>query len=109
MVFKCQQRLSSVVQGGKIMSTTLQTSSVEYLEQLLQMAAVDAEFSNELRNHPEVFGINADIELPNSVEKQDQSFVALLNDALGQIDIMAQCQSTCSGGPLTIVCDGTTK
>ncbi len=93
------------------MSTTLQAPSVEYLEQLLQMAAVDAEFSNELQNHPEAFGINADMEisLPNSVEKQDESFVALLNNALGQLDIVSQCISTCSQGPLTIVCDGTTK
>lgn len=93
------------------MSTTLQASSTEYLEQLLQMAAIDSEFSNEFQNHPEVFGINADIEfsLPASVQKQDESFVELLNDALGQLDIMAQCASTCSGGPLTIVCDGTTK
>ena len=94
------------------MSTTLQAPSVEYLEQLLQMAAVDAEFSNELQNHPEAFGINADMEisLPNSVQKQDESFVALLNNALGQLDIMAeQCGVTCSVGPLTIVCDGSTK
>jgi hypothetical protein len=93
------------------MSTTLQSPSTEYLEQLLQMAAIDSEFSNEFQNHPEVFGINADTEfsLPASVQKQDESFVELLNDALGQLDIMAQCASTCSGGPLTIVCDGTTK
>ena len=89
--------------------STMQAPSVEYLEQLLQMAAVDAEFSNELRNHPEAFGIKAGIELPNSVEKQDESFVALLNDALGQFDIMAECGVTCSIGPLTIVCDGSTK
>ncbi|MCL1467482.1 cinnamycin family lantibiotic [Argonema galeatum] len=94
------------------MSVTLQTKpSIEYLEQLLQMAAIDADFSTELRNHPEAFGINVDMEfsLPMSVQKQDESFVELLNDALGQLDIMAQCASTCSAGPLTIVCDGTTK
>jgi hypothetical protein len=94
------------------MSTTLQAKpSVEYLEQLFQMAAIDAEFSNELQNHPEMFGINADMmfSVPASVEKQDESFVELLNDALGQLDIMAGCASTCSAGPLTIVCDGTTK
>ena len=91
------------------MSTTLLgLPSVEYLEQLLQMAAVDAEFSNELQNHPEFFGINADIKLPKSVEKQDESFVELLNNALGQLDIVA-CRTTCSFGPLTIVCDGATK
>ncbi|MGI2904121.1 cinnamycin family lantibiotic [Tolypothrix sp. VBCCA 56010] len=91
------------------MSTTLQAPSVEYLEQLLQMAAVDAEFSHELRNHPEAFGINADIELPNSVEKQDESFVELLNDALGQLDIIVACGATCSFGPITAICDGATK
>ena len=92
------------------MSTTLQAPSTEYLEQLLQMAALDSEFSNEFQNHPEVFGINADMEfsVPASVQKQDESFVELLNDALGQLDIMAQCITTCSSG-ITIVCDGTTK
>lgn len=90
-------------------ATLLGNSSVEYLEQLFQLAAIDADFSNELRNHPEAFGLNADISVPNSVEKQDESFVELLNDALGQLDIMVACASTCSSGPLTIVCDGTTK
>jgi len=94
------------------MSTTLQAKpSVEYLEQLFQMAAIDAEFSNELQNHPEMFGINADMvsSVPMSVEKQDQSFVELLNDALGQLDIMVACATTCSWGPITAICDGTTK
>jgi hypothetical protein len=92
------------------MSTTLQAPSTEYLEQLLQMAAIDSEFSNEFQNHPEVFGINADMEfsVPASVQKQDESFVELLNDALGQLDIMVACITTCSSG-ITIVCDGTTK
>jgi hypothetical protein len=63
------------------------------------------------QHHPEFFGINADIEfsLPTLVQKQGESFVELLNDALGQLDIMAQRASTCSFGSLTIVCDGTTK
>jgi len=92
------------------MSTTLQAPSTEYLEQLFQMAAIDSEFSNEFQNHPEVFGINADMEfsVPASVQKQDESFVELLNDALGQLDIMVACITTCSSG-ITIVCDGTTK
>jgi hypothetical protein len=94
------------------MSTTLQAKpSVEYLEQLFQMAAIDAEFSNQLQTHPEMFGINAEIvsSVPQSVEKQDESFVELLNDALGQLDIMVACATTCSYGPVTAVCDGTTK
>jgi hypothetical protein len=59
--------------------------------------------------NPELFGIVSELSLPASVAKQDETFVELLNDALGQLDIAAQCATTCSAGPLTIVCDGTTK
>ncbi|WP_414583111.1 cinnamycin family lantibiotic [Scytonema sp. PCC 10023] len=89
----------------------LQKPSAEYLEQLLHKAAIDADFREELLASPEAFGIPADTELvlPTSVEKQDRSFVNLFNDALGELNIVAQCASTCSFGPYTVICDGTTK
>nr|ARD09202.1 DivA [Prochloron didemni] len=91
------------------MPTTLEKPSVAYLEKLFHQTAIDSEFRSELQSHPEAFGISADLELPQSVEKQDESFVELLNNALGEIDIAAECASTCSFGIVTIVCDGTTK
>jgi hypothetical protein len=93
------------------MSTiSTQKPSADYLEQLLHQAAVDADFREELLSNPEAFGAPTDIELmlPTSVEKQDQSSINLFNDALGELNIVA-CASTCSFGPYTIVCDGTTK
>lgn len=94
------------------MSTiTLEKSSVDYLEQLFNQAAIDAEFSSELARNPEVFGIsnNAQMVLPASVEMQDQSFFELFNDALGELNQIVACSSTCSASIATIVCDGSTK
>ena len=83
--------------------------STATLEKLLHQASIDAEFRNELKKRPEVFGLSAATAIPEAVEKQDEKFVELLNASLGEFDIAADCQSTCSFGPLTIVCDGTTK
>ncbi len=91
------------------MLNTLEKPSAAYLEELFHQAAVDAEFRSELQRNPEAFGIPVYMELPESVEKQDESFVELLNDALGELNIAAECESTCSFGPITLVCDGTTK
>ncbi|MFB2980930.1 cinnamycin family lantibiotic [Microseira sp. BLCC-F43] len=92
-------------------NATLEKPSVAYeaLEQLLHKAAFDAEFRSDLMANPELFGIVSELSLPASVAKQDETFVELLNDALGQLDIAAQCASTCSFGPVTLLCDGTTK
>ncbi|MBD2383909.1 cinnamycin family lantibiotic [Cylindrospermum sp. FACHB-282] len=92
-------------------TTTLEKSSVDYLEQLFNQAAIDAEFSSELSRNPEVFGISNDVKmvLPPSVEMQDQSFFELFNDALGELNQIVACASTCSAKIFTIVCDGSTK
>jgi hypothetical protein len=92
-------------------TTTLEKSSVNYLEQLFHQAAIDAEFSSEFLTNPEAFGIANDAKfvLPVSVEKQDQTFFELFNNALGELNQIVACSSTCSFGPITIVCDGTTK
>lgn len=91
------------------MLNTIEKPSVEYLEKLFHQAAIDSDFRSELQNNPEAFGIPAYVELPQSVEKQDESFVELLNDALGELDVVAACGSTCSFGLVTYVCDGSTK
>ncbi|MBW4496784.1 MAG: cinnamycin family lantibiotic [Oscillatoria princeps RMCB-10] len=93
------------------MSITLEKPSVTYLEQLFQQAAIDADFRDELLANPEAFGIpaGAELALPAAVEKQSQSVFELLDDALGELNIVAQCGATCSVGVITIVCDGATK
>jgi hypothetical protein len=93
------------------MSAIDQSPSTEYLEQLLNRAAVDADFREKLLSNPEAFDVSTDIKLtiPASVERQDESSMNLFNDALGELNIVAQCASTCSFGPYTVVCDGTTK
>jgi hypothetical protein len=90
--------------------TLLEKPSVNYLEQLLHQASFDAEFRSELLENPAAFGVPADIELvvPTSVEKQDESLFELFDDALGELNIVAECKTTCSWG-LTYVCDGYTK
>ncbi len=90
--------------------TLLEKPSVNYLEQLLHQASFDAEFRSELLGNPQAFGVPADIQLvvPTSVEKQDESLFELFDDALGELNIVAECKTTCSWG-LTYVCDGYTK
>lgn len=92
-------------------ATLIEKPSINYLEQLLNQAAVDAEFRSELLENPEAFGLASapELAIPASVEQQDESFFELLDDSLGELNIVAQCSTTCSYGPLTIVCDGTTK
>ncbi|MDD1419137.1 cinnamycin family lantibiotic [Dolichospermum sp. ST_sed1] len=92
-------------------TNTLDKSSVNYLEQLFHQAAIDGEFSSEFSENPEAFGISNDVKivLPASVEKPDQTFFELFNDALGELNQIVACASTCSASIFTIVCDGTTK
>ncbi|MDJ1174292.1 cinnamycin family lantibiotic [Roseofilum capinflatum] len=88
----------------------IEHSPSNYLEQLLNQAAVDAEFRSELLKNPEAFGLSSDTELaiPTSVEQQDESFFEWFDDALGELNIAAQCGTSCNKGPITIVCDGNT-
>jgi hypothetical protein len=72
------------------------------LERVLQQAAVDPDFRRESAR----FGVE---QLPESVQEQDQSFFELLNDGMQAVHVLIACGSTCSAGPFTIVCDGSTK
>lgn len=72
------------------------------LERMLQQAAVDPDFRSESAE----FGVDM---LPESVQEQEERFSELLDVGMQAVDVVAQCRSTCSFGPFTIVCDGTTK
>lgn len=70
-------------------------------EDTLLLAVVNAEFRTLLTES----GIVSDTLLPAPIEPQEQS---LLDRPAGSV-FAAQCKSTCSEGPFTFVCDGTTK
>ncbi|GAA3966644.1 hypothetical protein GCM10023085_56390 [Actinomadura viridis] len=74
---------------------------------ILRHAAADAEFRDELLTSPEFFGISAGT-VPASVEQQDAESLGYWTEGVAAVDAYA-CASTCSSGPLTILCDGTTK
>jgi len=79
------------------------------LGRLLHQAAIDPDFRAELEASPGAFGAADDpFELPVSVQRQDDTFREALGDGMGAADIFA-CISTCSNGPITIVCEGNTK
>jgi hypothetical protein len=87
------------------MSATLSEMPIDF-DGLLYQSAVDEEFRAQLLADPGFFGLGEfRFALPVAVEPQDQ---ALLDLASGS-NFVAQCRSTCSSGPFTIVCDGTTK
>jgi hypothetical protein len=67
-------------------------------------SAVDAEFRDELVN---AYGIAAD-SLPTTVEQPDQEALDFWTEGISAMDIYA-CVTSCSFGPFTIVCDGSTK
>jgi hypothetical protein len=78
----------------------------EVLDEVLYQATVDEEFRERLLRDPRFFGVGDwRIELPVPVEPLDRSLLDLASGA----QFTAQCQTTCSSGPLTIICDGTTK
>lgn len=74
---------------------------------MLRHAAADSELREALLSDPEVFGVSTET-VPASVEPQDQESLAFWTEGVATMDVHA-CASTCTGGPLTIICDGTTK
>lgn len=90
------------------MATILSRGPVKF-ETMLYQAAVDSDFRAALVDAPEVFGMDhMTASLPDSVELQDQESAKLWNDGLAAGDV-ADCTTSCSWGPITIVCDGSTK
>jgi hypothetical protein len=74
---------------------------------MLRHAAADSELRDAMLSAPETFGVSAEA-LPASVEQQDADSLAFWTEGVAAMDVYA-CSSTCSFGPFTIVCDGTTK
>ncbi len=70
-------------------------------------AVVDSEFRSELMADPGAFGVAAS-SLPASVEQPDQDSLDFWTEGIAATEIYA-CASTCSSGPFTFACDGTTK
>ncbi|GAB3212376.1 cinnamycin family lantibiotic [Marinactinospora thermotolerans] len=73
----------------------------------LQQAVVDDEFRSVLLADPAAFGLSVE-SLPGAVERQDHEAIEAFTEAVVASEIYA-CASTCSFGPFTIACDGTTK
>lgn len=92
-------------------SNTVEMPSNKYLEELLQRAVVDSSFRDELVANPESFGIPSDTKLvlPTPVEKHEECGIELNDDIAGDLGIVGSCQTSCTTGPYTIVCDGSTK
>ena len=88
-----------------MISATLCEMPVD-LDDLFYQSVVDEEFRAQLLADPGLFGLgDLSLLLPAPVEPQDEALLDLASGA----DFVAQCNSTCSSGPFTVVCDGTTK
>ncbi|MFW5418157.1 cinnamycin family lantibiotic [Nocardiopsis sp. CNT-189] len=74
---------------------------------ILRQAAADAEFRRILLADPSAFGIPAD-SVPASVEQPDAASLEFWTRGQGAMETVA-CRTSCSWGPITAVCDGSTK
>jgi Family of unknown function (DUF5973) len=70
-------------------------------------AVVDSEFRSELLADPVGFGLSVS-SLPAPVEQPDQDSLDFWTEGVAAMEIYA-CRTSCSWGPITAVCDGTTK
>jgi len=78
-------------------------------ETMLYQAVVDHEFRAELVDTPNAFGMDdGTLLLPDAVERQEQESLKIWSEGLAAVDVY-NCTNTCSFGPITAVCDGTTK
>ena len=85
------------------MSTSVLCDPLE-LEEVRYRSVVDAELRAHVLADPAGFGLDV-ATLPAPVEAQDPGLLDLSSFSV----FAAECQSTCSSGPITIICDGTTK
>jgi Family of unknown function (DUF5973) len=74
---------------------------------ILYQAVVDSEFRAMLRENADTFGIFTD-SLPAPVAQPDQESLDFWTEGVAAMEIYA-CASSCSFGPRTCVCDGSTK
>jgi len=83
------------------------TESLAGNTDLLRLAVIDPEFRAEMVKGRSPFA-DSGIELPSSISDYSREYFDVLDSQLDSIDIVA-CASTCTMGPVTVVCDGTTK
>lgn len=74
---------------------------------ILRQAVIDAEFRSALIADPAAFGVEP-AELPDAVEAVDQESLDFWTKGIAANEVVA-CASTCSAGPFTFACDGSTK
>lgn len=74
---------------------------------MLRQAVVDADFRDAVLASPAEFGVSAQA-LPEPVEQPDQESLDFWTEGATAVEPYA-CMSTCSFGPVTAICDGTTK
>ena len=86
------------------MSATLRAMPSD-LEDLFYQSVVDEDFRALVESDPTLFGLTEASVLPVAIEAQDTSLLDLTSGPT----FVAQCRSTCSSGPFTVVCDGGTK
>jgi hypothetical protein len=87
------------------MSATLPETRVD-LDEIHYQSVVDEEFRAQLLADPSLLGLDErSFALPAAVEPQDKAGLDL---ASGDYYI-TMCASTCTVGPITAICDGTTK
>jgi len=74
---------------------------------MLYQAVVDKEFRAMLLSDPGSYGVPGDT-LPAPVEQPDQESLDFWTEGVSAMEIYA-CVTSCSFGPVTKVCDGSTK
>lgn len=73
-----------------------------HVDEAMLLSVVDEEFRALVAASPDAFGLTS---LPVAVEPPERG---LWEYSAGS-QYIAQCASTCSKGPFTVLCDGTTK
>ena len=87
------------------MSATLPEMRID-LDDVCYQSVVDDEFRAQLLADPSLLGLDGlNITVPAPVEPQDSTGL----DLVAGDYYITMCSSTCSQGPFTLVCDGTTK
>jgi hypothetical protein len=87
------------------MSATLSETHID-LDDVRYQSVVDDEFRAQLLADPSLLGLDGlNMTLPAPIEPQDSTGL----DLVAGDYYITMCASTCSKGPITAICDGTTK
>jgi hypothetical protein len=75
----------------------------------MTLAAVDTEFRAELAGNPDAYGVSPEaLAQLGTVAQPDQETLDLWTEGVAAMEVYA-CITSCSFGPVTAVCDGTSK